>query len=128
MGSELNLVNYEIYQRTGASELFTDGIWFFSTVNEFVKPLRYFSADLHIDRIAVSAKIYVVKSLNKEVILEKDINRKLHILTDKDGLKILKKHNKAWISYADIKQDFSLTCLKNEQTPRIFITWNERKI
>ena len=65
-------MNCEVYQRIGSPEMFTDGTQFSGVVNESVKLLGYIAADLHIARIDVTAKIYVVRDLNKVVVLERD--------------------------------------------------------
>ena len=118
-GSELNLANYETFQRLGSPELFSDEIRFSGITNELVKPLGYFSADLRIDEIDITANIYVIRDLNKEVVLGRDVISNLDLLIDKEGLKILNKRDKVWIGYVDVVKKFSLIHLTNNQTHRI---------
>ena len=73
INSELNLANYVTYHRLGSLKLFIDEIRFSAIANGLLTPLEYFSTDLHINGSSVRANIYVIRDLNKELVLGRDV-------------------------------------------------------
>ncbi|KAG8175659.1 hypothetical protein JTE90_024406 [Oedothorax gibbosus] len=83
-GSDVNLVNNDLYVKLGSPKLFEAQVTLASFVGDKISPRGYFEADIMIDNIVINSRIYVVDALSSDLIIGLDVLNQLEYSVVRD--------------------------------------------